>query len=149
MAAPLPPQGNHMYVTELDIRIWLRDNDPAANNLLHDYEFSPEEIRTAMTGTVDKWNDTPPYLMTHGYTVNTFPYRSALLKGTCANLLFIAANRFRRNALKYNVPGGMVADQEKFQEYDAAGQKLWDEYLVWLQHAKRAINMEEGFALIH
>ena len=148
MAEPVP-LGNKGYITELDIRIWLRDNDPEANNLIKDYEFSPEEIRTAMTLVVDKWNDTPPHLVNHNFTINTFPYRSAFIRGTAANLLFIAANRFRRNSLKYNVPGGVVADQEKYQEYDAAGDKLWQEFSQWLFSEKRAINMEEGFAVVH
>jgi len=141
-------QGNEKYLTELDIRIWLRDNDPNANLLLDDYEFTPEEIRTAMTLTVDKWNETPPFLVSHSYTIANFPFRSALLMGTAANLLFIAAHRYRRNSLHYNVPGGIVADQEKFQDYDVAGERLWQQYLSWLAHVKRTINMETGFALI-
>lgn len=142
------PQGNEGHLTELDIRIWMRDNDPDMNYLLDDYEFSSEEMRTAQTLAVDKWNETPPFLQVpYVYTVKTFPYRGMLLRGTAANLLFIAAHRFRRNSLKYNVPGGVVADQEKFQEYDAAGQKLWQEYASWVQHAKRAINMESGFGI--
>ena len=142
------PQGNNRYVTELDIRIWLRDNDPEANLLLDDYEFSPEEIRTAMTLAVDKWNDTPPFLTTHIFTVETFPFRSGLIRGTAANLLYIAGNRFRRNSLRYNVPGGAVADQEKHVDYDTAAERLSREYTAWLAHAKRAINMENGFAVI-
>jgi hypothetical protein len=147
MAEPTP-QGNAGCLTALDIRIWLRDSDPSANLLLDDFEFSPEELRTAMTLAVDKWNDTPPFLTTHSFNINNFPFRSALLGGTCANLLFIAANRFRRNSLNYNVPGGAIADQEKALPYDQAGQRLSDEYKAWVMHAKRAINMEQGFGVI-
>jgi hypothetical protein len=146
------PQGNEGYVTEMDIRLFMRDLDGDKNYLLDDVEFSPEEIRTAMTHTVDRFNDTPPYIATpngqHGYTITTFPWRSALIRGTVANLLFIAGHRFRRNALKYNVPGGVVADQEKAPEYDAAGQRLWDEYKAWVAHSKRAMNMEQGWAIV-
>ena len=140
-------EGNTGYITEMDIRIWLRDKDPAANLLIDDLEFSPEEIRTAMTLAVDKWNDTPPFMSAYAYTINTFPFRSALLTGTCANLMYIAANRYRRNALKYNVPGGAIADLDKNQEYDEAGQRLSAEYSQWLRLTKRAINAEQGFAL--
>jgi len=144
------PQGNSGYLTELDIRIWLRDNNPEFNYLLDDYEFDSEEIRTATTLTVDKWNETPPFLGAEAnFTVTTFPYRGMLLRGTAANLLFIAANRYRRNSLKYNVPGGVVADQEKFTEYDSAGQALWTEYVNWINHAKHAINMEAGFGVAY
>lgn len=141
-------QGNVGYLTDLDIRIFMRDNDPAANTLLDDFEFTPEEIRTAMTLAVDKWNDTPPFISDFSYSIDNFPFRSGLLKGTCGNLLFIAANRFRRNSLQYTVPGGSVADQEKFAQYDDAGQRMWTEYLQWIMHAKRAINMEQGFAIV-
>ena len=142
------PQGNDRYITDLDIRIWLRDNDPAANLLIDDYEYSPEEIRTAMTLAVDKWNDTPPFMSTYIYTIDNFPFRSAFILGTAANLLYIAAHRYRRNSLKYNVPGGAVAVQEKNVDYDNAGERLSKQYSEWLQHTKRALNMESGWGLV-
>jgi len=142
----LVPQGNDSVITDLDIRIWLRDNDPEANLLLDDLEFTPEELRTAMTLAVDYWNDSPPYL--HNFDVNSFPYRSALLNGTVANLLFIAAHRYRRNDLQYNVPGGAVNDQARHKEYDAVGGKLWAQFQSWVAHNKQAINMEQGFAIV-
>jgi len=146
MAEALDPQGNNSVITELDVRIWLRDLDPEANLLLDDFEFTPEELRTAMTLAVDYWNDQPPYL--HPYNVNNFPYRSALLSATAANLLFIAAHRYRRNDLQYNVPGGAVNDQARHKEYDVAGGRLWAEYKVWVHNNKRALNMEQGFAIV-
>ena len=140
------PIGNDGYLTDLDIRIWMRDVDPAANLLLDDLEFSPEEIRTAMTLTVDYWNDQPPYIGVHD--TKSFPWRSKLLAGTCANLLFIAANRFRRNALKYQAGGMAIADQEKYQEYDAAGSRLWEEYKNWVVIQKRSLNAEQGWGMV-
>jgi len=139
--------GNSGAISEMDVRIWLRDTDPAANLLINDFEFSPEEIRTAMTLAVDYWNDLPPYLQNAHFTVNNFPFRSAFMRGTAANLLFIAAHRFRRNALKYSVPGGAISDQEKYQEYDAAGDRVWQEYKDWVARIKRAINVEQGWAV--
>jgi|LakMenE18May11ns_1017448.scaffolds.fasta_scaffold9648270_2 hypothetical protein len=138
--------GNDKFLTDLDVRIWLRDNDPNANLLLADYEFSPEEIRTAMTLAADYWNEQPPNIGCYDYT--HFPWRSNLLKGTSANLLFIAAHRFRRNALKYNAGGLSVGDQDKHKEYDEAGARLWEEFKVWVAQMKRAINIERGFAVI-
>ena len=140
------PIGNDQFLTEIDVRIWLRDNDPGANLLLDDYEFSPEEIRTSMTLTVDYWNDQPPYIRCH--SVKTFPWRSMMLRGTAANLLFIAAHRFRRNSLKYTAGGMAVADQEKYGEYDQAGEKLWTEYRQWVAVQKRALNTELGFGMV-
>ena len=143
---PKTAVGNDTFLTDLDVRIWLRDNDPYANNLIQDFEFTPEEIRTAMTLTVDYWNDRPPYIRNYDYT--EFPFRSQLLTGTAANLLFIAANRYRRNSLQYSAGGTMVADQEKYQQYDAAGARLWEEYKAWVVENKRAINATIGWASI-
>lgn len=140
------PVGSNTYLTDLDVRIWLRDNDPEANLLLDDFEFTPEELRTAMTLTVDHWNDIPPYLRNYDY--DKFPFRSMLLKGTAANLLFIAANRFRRNSLQFQGGGMAVDDQNKFQQYDAAGERLWQEYANWCSMNKRSINAEQGFATL-
>jgi hypothetical protein len=101
-----------------------------------------------MTLAVDKWNETPPLLSTHSYDVDTFPFRGELLRGTCANLLFAAAMRFRRNELKANIPGGVVNDQGKYQEYDSAGSRMWEEFVKWIVYKKRSINMEMGWAIV-
>ena len=140
------PKGSNTYLTDLDVRIWLRDNDPEANKLLDDYEFTPEEIRTAMTLTVDFWNDHPPYIRSYDY--DKFPFRSQLLTGTAANLLFMAAHRFRRDALQYSAGGLTVQDQEKYQQYDTAGGNLWAQYKDWVIWNKRSINAENGFATL-
>lgn len=137
------PIGSNQYLTDADVRVWLRDNDPEANLLIDDFEFSPEEMRTAMTLTVDYWNDQPPYLRNYDY--DKFPFRSKLLAGTAANLLFMAAHRFRRNALQYSSGGLTVQDQEKYQQYDAAAARLWQEYKDWVPMNKRSINAEQGF----
>ena len=143
---PVKPEGNPGFLTDLDVRIWMRDADPSANLLLDDYEFTPEELRTAMTLTVDYWNDQPPYIGCH--QVTSFPWRSKLLCGTAANLLFIAANRFRRNALKYQAGGMAVADQEKYAEYDEAANRRWTEYKDWVVIQKRSLNAEQGWGMI-
>ena len=140
--------GNDAFLSELDVRIWMRDNNPEANLLLQDYEFTSEEIRTCMTLAIDKWNETPPNMAYHRHSIDTFPYRGELLRGTCANLLFAAAMRFRRNELKATVPGGIINDQGKHGEYDRAGERMWNEFVNWIRLTKRAINMEEGWAII-
>jgi hypothetical protein len=144
---PLSPVGNNTYLTDVDVRIWLRDNDPDANLLLDDFEFSTEEIRSAMTHTVDYWNETPPSVGSYDY--NRFPYRYALLRGTAANLLFMAAHRFRRNQLNYSAGGLTVDDQNKYQQYDSAGARLWEEYKVWVAQTKKSINAEQGWGTIN
>lgn len=138
------PIGNDNYLTEVDIRVWMRDKDPSMNLLLDDLEFTPEEIRQAMTFTVDYWNEQPPIM--RGYDYDKFPYRFALLCGTAAHLMFMAAMRFRRNALQYNAGGLQIADQEKYQAYDQAGGMWWTEFKKWVADKKRSLNAEIGWA---
>lgn len=142
----MDPKGSNTYLTDMDVRIWLRDNNPEANKLLDDYEFTPEEIRTAMTLTVDYWNDQPPYMRSYDY--DKFPFRSQLLTGTAANLLFMAAHKYRRDSLQYSAGGLTIQDQEKYQQYDMAGNALWEQYKNWVIWNKRSINAESGFATL-
>lgn len=137
--------GNNNFLTDMDIRIWLRDNDPAANVLLDDFEFSAEELRTAQTLAVDYWNETPPAI--HGYDYDKFPYRYALLRGTAANLLFMAAHRYRRNELQYSAGGLQVNSEAKWQTYDQAGQRLWAEFTQWVRMKKRELNAALGWGV--
>ena len=141
-------QGNTGYITDMDVRIWLRDLDPAANLLLDDFEFGTEEIRTASTLAVDYWNEAPPNLVGARYHVYNFPYRYNLLMATTANLLFIAANLFRRNRLPHQIPGGAIDDQNKFNEYEAAGDRLWQQYKKWVSAKKREINTQRGWGRV-
>jgi len=141
-------QGNESFLSDQDVRLWLRDTDPGANLLIRDLEFSPEELRTAQTLTVDAWNEEPPILGRYNYTLYNFPFRRMLLIGTASKLLAIAANRFRRNALRYNVPGGAINDQEKHGDYEAAADRLWLEFMDWVRRRKRALNMQSGWATI-
>jgi hypothetical protein len=139
------PVGNEGFITDADVRIYLRDNDPEANKLIGDLEFSPEEIRTAWTLTVDRWNEWPPNVGI--FTVDTFPYRYHLLMGVSANLLTIAASRYRRNNLVYNVPGGSINDQDKAGSYGDAADKLAKEFGTWMQHKKIELQMNMGWGL--
>lgn len=140
------PVGNPGFISEMDIRIFLRDTDPEANKLIGDLEFSPEEIRTAQTLAVDRWNETPPFIAS--YTVATFPWRYHLLMQTAANLMTIAANGYRRNHLKYNVPGGAIDDQDKAPAYEAAAARLAKGFNDWMDKTKVALNMQQGWGAI-
>lgn len=142
----MTPAGSNTYLVENDVRFWLRDNDPESNILLDDFEFSPEEIRQAMTYCVDFWNDQPPYIRNYDY--DDFPYRFQLLQGTSANLLTMAGHRFRRNALNAQGGGLSMDDQAKCQQYDAAAARLWEGYSTWVTMNKRSLNAEQGFAPI-
>lgn len=139
------PIGNTGYLTELDIRVFLRDNDPEANLLLDDYEFSELELRQAVTLAVDEWNDTPPDITSKRYTEITFPYRWALLQGATANLLTMAGMRYRRNQLNYNIPGGAIDDQNKAPQYDAAASRLGQMWKEWIARKKVELNANLGW----
>lgn len=142
----LNPIGNNSYLTEVDVRIWLRDNDPEMNTLIDQEEFTSEEIRVALTHTADYWNETPPF--TSRYDYDKFPWRYHLLQGAAANLLFMAAHRYRRNHLNYNAGGVSVDDQNKYQQYDAAGDKLWADFKKWVSDTKKAANAENAWGSI-
>jgi hypothetical protein len=139
----ISPVGNDCPMTDMEVRIFLRDTDPSANILLDDFEFSPEEIRTAMNITVDRWNDTPPDIYRMDY--DEFPYRSILLMGVASNLLSMAAHRYRRNSLAINAGGTSVNDQDKAREYDQAAMRLRDEYLQAIRKKKRELNVGLGW----
>lgn len=136
--------GGESFLVENDIRMWLRDNEPELNTLLDDYEFSPEEIRQAITYAQDYWNEQPPYIGNIDYDRN--PFRFHLLQGTVGNLLFMAANRYRRNHLQYQAGGLAVDDQNKSQLYEAAAARIWEEFKQWVRMNKRTINASNGFA---
>ena len=139
----ISPKGNDAAMTDMEVRIFLRDTDPDANLLLDDFEFSPEEIRTAMNITVDRWNDTPPDIYRMDY--DEFPYRSILLLGVASNLLSMAAHRYRRNSLAINAGGTSVNDQDKSREYEQAAARLRDEYLQAIRMKKRELNTGLGW----
>lgn len=137
------PQGNDQYLTDLDVRAHMRDNVPELNLLLDDLEFSTEEIRQGMTVCADFWNEALPPGRSYKYT--NFPYRFMLLTGVCARLLMMAAHRMRRNVLPEKVPGGSISDQDKHGAYDAAAQKLWDEFKQAVSARKLADSAARGF----
>ena len=139
----ISPRGNDAPMTDMEVRIFLRDADPAANILLDDFEFTAEEIRTAMNLAVDKWNDTPPDIYRMDY--DHFPYRSIILLGTASNLLYMAARRYARNSIQINAGGTSVNDQAKAGEYDQASERLRQEYLQAIRMKKRELNTGLGW----
>lgn len=139
----ISPKGNDAPMTDMEVRIFLRDKDPAANILLDDFEFTPEEIRTAMNLAVDKWNDTPPDIYRMDW--DHFPYRSILLLGAASNLLYMAARRYARNSIQINAGGTSVNDQAKAAEYDQASERLRQEYLQAIRMKKRELNTGLGW----
>jgi len=135
-------KGNATKISNLDITTFLMDH-PDTNTLLDDYEFSPEQIRSAMTLIVDKWNETRPPVGT--YSIDSFPYRYHMLVGTCSILLRSAAHKYRRNDLDYNIGGGAINDQKKAAAYTAAAGALSAEFKEWMTREKNGLNMNQGW----
>ena len=96
-----------------------------------------------MNITVDRWNDTPPDIYRYDY--DEFPYRSILLLGVAANLLYMAAHRYRRNSLAINAGGTSVNDQEKSGQYDQAAMRLSQEFMQMIRTKKRELNSNLGW----
>lgn len=127
-----------------EIRMHLRDQDPALNTLLDEYEFTETEIMHAIRKPVDLWNEALPPVAPH--SPSTFPYRYNWLEATCAFLLKSAAHRLRRNILDYSAGGVTVQDQANYDRYEAIAAKMLDEYKAWTADRKTAINFSLGFS---
>ena len=123
-----------------EIRLSLRDNSPADNTLLDDFEFDAAEIAQAVVRPLQYWNEIPPPLRP-AQTTKTFPFREMWMLGIQANLLSIAANNYRRNDLQYTAGGVAVADKAKEQVYAAAGGRLMQEFQGMLRAKKIEINV--------
>lgn len=139
--------GNIAPITDIDIRLYLRDS-PDNNHLLDDYEFTPEELRSALNSCVDMFNGTPPMIVT--YTIETWPpiYRHFLLMGAVSNLLAMIAHSKRRNHLQYQLPGGAANDQAGWAEYMQSSEVLLARFREWVRAVKIEKNLNQGWASI-
>ena len=133
--------------TVAEIRLHMHDNGPADNLLLDDFEFDLADISAAIMRPVDYWNDALPPI--YPYTTENFPFRARWLDGIIANLLMMAAMRYRRNHLPYSAGGVSVDDQNKFNQYDQIGRQMWDEYKSWVRQRKISLNMQDTFGSLH
>ena len=107
-------------------------------------------VSSCCDGSMKSASDASPMtrLFSAANAAGTIHTESIHAASIAANLLFIAANRFRRNSLKYQAGGAAIADQEKFAEYDAAGARLWADYKAWVTQHKRSMNAEMGYAIL-
>lgn len=127
-----------------EIRMHLRDQDPALNTLLDEYEFTETEIMHAIRKPVDLWNEALPPVAPH--SPSTFPYRYNWLEATCAFLIKSAAHRLRRNILDYSAGGISIQDQANYERYEGIAAKMLDDYKSWVSEKKTSINFTLGFS---
>lgn len=123
-----------------EIRLHLRDADPADNPLLEDLQFDPAEIAAAIEYPILFWNESLPPIK-QKYSTTSFPHRYHWLQAIISRLYGIAAHWYRRNRLAVQAQGGIAVDDlNKAQEYEEKSRALWEEYKEWVIMTKRSLN---------
>lgn len=126
-----------------EIRMHLRDTDPAESYLLDNLAFSDEEIMQAIWLPVQYWNEIPPPVSIH--TTSNFPYRYHWLMAISGYLFLTAAEQMRRNNLQYSAAGVNINDQDKEPNYEKAAQRRLDEFKIFVARQKGTINLENCY----
>jgi hypothetical protein len=126
-----------------EIRLHMRDSDPADNPLLEAVQFDLAEIAAAIEKPVLYWNESQPPICQR-YTTTTYPFRLYWLEGIVSQLYLMAAHFYRRNRLPHSAGGVQVDDLNKAQEYEQLGKQKWDEYKQWVLMKKVQLNAESA-----
>jgi hypothetical protein len=127
-----------------EIRLHLRDVDPGGNLWMGTYEWDLAEIAACIVRPIQQFNEAPPPI-TRTYTTATFPWRHNWLNAICGNLMRISADWYRRVHLPYQGGGLAIDDKNKFQQYDARGKELQDEWKTWTQWKRVQLNADEAY----
>lgn len=127
-------------LTIAEIKLHLRDSDPADNLWLGIEEFDIAEIAACIERPISYWNESQPPIRVFYNTAN-FPYRYYWLEGTVGCLYKMAAKHYTRVHLPYQQQGGlMIDDKNKAKEYQAIAESSWNEYKDWVLRKKVEIN---------
>jgi hypothetical protein len=132
-------------LTIYEVRIALRDTDPALNNLIDAYDFQDHEIAFMIRKALDIWKETPPHTVAP-YTINDFPFRHHWIEVTVGQLMIMASDWLRRNDLDYSAAGLTIKDTAKWPYYLKEGQRRIDEFKAWAIQTKYTINIDGGFS---
>lgn len=126
-----------------EIRLALRDSDPAGNTLLEDIQFDLAELAAAIEYPILYWNEALPPVKK--YTTTTFPFRFHWMRAIVAKLYETAAHYYRRNRLQFTTQGGVgVDDLNKDKVYEEVAARLWAEYKTWVLQKKMVINAQKA-----
>jgi hypothetical protein len=131
--------------TEDDVRLGIRDYDPALNELLDNYDYLLGEIAYAATRVVQYWNDQPPQIGNAIFSTITYPFREIWTQGTQLFLFQMIEEYYRRNMFQVNSGGVVTDDKNKWREYNAAWKDRyaqWQEKVLW---QKAQINLRRGW----
>jgi hypothetical protein len=130
-----------------EIRLWLRDSDPAGNLWLGTFEWDLAEIAACIARPIMYFNEAPPPIDQQYNTAN-FPWRSHWLDAICGYLMRMSADWYRRVHLPYQAGGLTIDDKNKFQQYDARGQELIKKWEEWVQWKKVELNANAAYQTI-
>lgn len=134
-------------ISERDIRMFIGDR-AELNTLIDGVMWSSEEIENAMLMAVDFYNLQMPISMTQ-YCIESFPYRSILLLGTCGFLLKGAAVNQAVNNLTYSAEGVQISDKDKAGIFTQLGQGFIDEFKEGVRNIKITENVAGFYSINH
>jgi hypothetical protein len=129
-----------------EIRLHLRDSDPAENVLLADLMFDDSEIAMAIMRPIQYWNEIPPPIQT--YTTQNFPFRHHWLEAIAGELFLMAAEGYRRNQLAYSAAGVAIDDQNKEMNYEQASARRMQNWRAFVKQKKASLNMEQAWGAV-
>lgn len=109
-STPLPGVSARMNEMIAYVRTYLRDF-PELNRLTQGYENSPRMIAWALVDALDDWNSTPPLIGM--CTLENFPSKNILCRGTVIALLESVAMLQMRNQLTFSDGGISVSVNDK------------------------------------
>lgn len=126
----------------IGLPMFIKDR-PECNKLIEGTEFTPEEIKMALIMALEKFNTTPPLVLT--YSLEQFPIVSMLMLGATARLMDMAVIAKNRNRLPYSDAGLSVDDDGQAPQYQQVKQIMMQEFEEWMRNYKKAINVEQCY----
>jgi hypothetical protein len=134
-------------VTPQDVRFFMMDRTASENFLLDSVEFSDEDINSALTLSVDKYNSTLP--MVDSYTTENFPYRYELMLGASATLLRSKGLNYLRNNLDFSTKDGTtINDKSKAGDYLKLADVMMQEFDNRITQIKKTKNAEQAYGFV-
>jgi hypothetical protein len=124
------------------VRMYLRDY-PELNRLIQGVENSDRMIMWAIADAIDDWNSTPPLIP--AASLESFPSKSLLLRGTVIALLESLGLLMTRNHLTFSDGGIQVGVSDKTPLIQSWLQLLGNKYEEKKLKLKIAINIELGW----
>lgn len=128
-----------------EIRLHLRDSDPADNLWLGVQEFDTAEIAACIERPIHYFNEAPPPI-NQRFNTSNFPSRYFYLEAIVGCLYQMAAIHYMRTHLPYQQQQGLsIDDKNKAEQYAAEGKQRWEEWKNWVRHKKVQINAAAAF----